>query len=106
MNDDVLRDTEIARYIKERRGYRKHAEHTEAKAPRKQVEYTDADRAKWREAARLRRASETPEQAEHRKAKARERYKRKYWDDPEFRSKEIRRVDKRRAERNAREKQQ
>lgn len=92
--DDVMRDPGTARYIEARQGFRKH------------VEYTDADRAKWREAARRRRERETPEQAERRKAKARARYKRKYWDDPEFRSKEIRRVDKRRAERNAREKQQ
>lgn len=113
--DDVMRDPGTARYVEARQGFQKHVEHTRAdetstirksRIVQEHVEHTDADRAKWREAARRRRTRETPEQAERRKAKARARYKRKYWDDPEFRSKEIRRVDKRRAERNAREKQQ
>lgn len=93
MNDDVLRDPEIARCIKERQGFRKHVEHTEAKAHQKQVEYTDADRAKWREAARLRRERETPEQRERRLAHMRDYYRRRYLGDPEFSRKEIRRVD-------------
>lgn len=106
--DDVMRDPGTARYIEARQGkpQSKPGKPTKRKASPERAEHTDADRAKWREAARRRRARETPEQAERRKAKARARYKRKYWDDPEFRSKEIRRVDKRRAERNAREKQQ
>ena len=91
--DDVMRDPGTARYIEARRGSQKHVEHTEA------------DRAKWREAARRQRERETPEQRERRLAHMRDYYRHRYLGNPEFSRKEIRRVDAWKAK-HARKKQQ